>query len=59
MNIQQLCIIEEKLKKLQLRSSDIMMLASVWEDDAELGRILRRIVHKLSDRGYPRVERRR
>ena len=46
MNLQQLCLIEDKLKKLQLRSSDIMMLASVWDDDAELGRIIKMILER-------------
>ena len=50
MNLQQLCLIEEKLKKLQLRSSDIMMLASVWDDDAELGRVLRKVLAEASVR---------
>ena len=50
MNLQQLCLIEDKLKKLQLRSSDIMMLAAVWDDDAELGRVFRLLLDKVGHR---------
>ena len=46
MNLQQLCFIEEKLKPLGLRSSDLMLLASVWDDDAEAWRTFKAILEK-------------
>ena len=46
MNLQQLCLIEEKLKPLGLRTSDVMLLASVWDDDAEAWRTFKRILEQ-------------